>query len=117
MRDGPGLWGEPFFQVFRLRPGRPDEFWGNIDNALEQQVKIIENKKLVFTNTLGPNFRPSENPFFTAVITLEPHGTGTKYSALAMHKDEATRQSHEDMGFHVGWGMSLDQLVELAKQM
>jgi uncharacterized protein YndB with AHSA1/START domain len=80
-------------------------------------LEIIEHKKLVFTDSLGPDFRPSEHPFFTAVITLEPHGTGTKYSALAMHKDEATRHKHEEMGFHVGWGMCLDQLVELAKQM
>jgi uncharacterized protein YndB with AHSA1/START domain len=79
-------------------------------------LEIIEHKKLVFTNTLGPDFRPSENPFFTAVITLESHGTGTKYSALAMHKDEASRQQHEEMGFHVGWGMCLDQLVELVTQ-
>jgi uncharacterized protein YndB with AHSA1/START domain len=79
-------------------------------------LEVIENKKLVFTNALGPDFRPSADPFFTAVITLEPHGTGTKYSALAMHKDELSRQKHEEMGFHAGWGMCLDQLVELFKQ-
>ena len=52
---------------------------------------------------------------FTAVISLEAHGTGTKYTAKAMHKDEADRQKHDEMGFHVGWGICLDQLVALVK--
>jgi uncharacterized protein YndB with AHSA1/START domain len=76
-------------------------------------LEIIPNRKLVFTDALGADFRPNEKAFFTATILLEPHGTGTKYIAIAMHKDEATRQQHEDMGFHVGWGICLDQLVEL----
>jgi uncharacterized protein YndB with AHSA1/START domain len=78
-------------------------------------LEVIENRKLVFTDAISTGFRPSENPFFTAIITLEPHGSGTKYSAHAMHKDEANRQKHEEMGFHVGWGICLDQLVELVK--
>ena len=28
-------------------------------------------------------------PAFTAVITFEPHGQGTKYTATVMHQDEA----------------------------
>jgi uncharacterized protein YndB with AHSA1/START domain len=49
--------------------------------------------------------------------TYEPHGTGTKYSALAMHKDEESRNTHEQMGFSEGWGRALDQLVAHAKTM
>ena len=74
-------------------------------------LEVIENRKLVFTDAITSGFRPSENPFFTAIITLEPHGSGTKYSAHAMHKDEASRQKHEEMGFHVGWGICADQLA------
>ena len=44
-------------------------------------------------------------------LSLEPHGLGTKYTALAMHRDEAGRKQHEQMGFHDGWGTALDQLV------
>lgn len=43
-------------------------------------LEIIENEKLVFTDALAPGYRPSVNPFFTAVILLEPHGEGTKYN-------------------------------------
>jgi uncharacterized protein YndB with AHSA1/START domain len=42
---------------------------------------------------------------------------GTKYTAVAIHKDEEGRKKHEEMGFHDGWGTVLDQLVALAKTM
>lgn len=53
----------------------------------------------------------------TAVISLQPHGIGTRYTALAMHRDEAGRKQHEEMGFHDGWGAALDQLVAIVKEM
>ena len=51
------------------------------------------------------------------MITLEPHGSGTKYTALAIHADEEGSAKHAEMGFHRGWGAALDQLVALAKRM
>jgi uncharacterized protein YndB with AHSA1/START domain len=48
---------------------------------------------------------------------LEPQGKGTKYTAIAIHKDEATRAKHVEMGFHEGWGKALDQLVEHVKSL
>jgi uncharacterized protein YndB with AHSA1/START domain len=86
-------------------------------------LEIVENEKLVWTNALEPGYRPArQSPqagdadlVFTAVITLEPHGTGTKYTAIAIHRDEAGRAKHEQMGFHEGWGAALDQLVALVK--
>jgi uncharacterized protein YndB with AHSA1/START domain len=47
---------------------------------------------------------------------MEPHGKGTKYSALAMHGDEADAKKHAQMGFHDGWGKALDQLVAYVKK-
>ena len=58
------------------------------------------------------------SPFaFSAVITLEPHARGTRYTALAIHADEAGRAQHAEMGFEQGWGAALDQLVALVKSM
>ena len=74
-------------------------------------LEIVENRKLVCTDTLGPGYRPSLNPFMTVTITLESQGAGTKYSALVMHKDEESRKKHEEMGFYEGWSKALDQLV------
>lgn len=78
-------------------------------------LEIVPNEKLVFTDALAPGYRPSGQPFFTAIVTLEPTAKGTKYTAVAKHKDQAGRQQHEDMGFLEGWGLCLDQLVEVAK--
>jgi uncharacterized protein YndB with AHSA1/START domain len=84
-------------------------------------LEAIENEKLVWTAALKPGYRPQnaagDVPLFTAVILLEPHGTGTKYSAIAIHGDEVATKKHTDMGFHDGWGKALDQLVTLAKTM
>src|SRR6266540_2086087 len=75
-------------------------------------LEVVENERLVWTSALGPSFRPS-NPApdlpFTAVISVEPSGRGTKYSALAMHADRHTCTRHAEMGFHDGWGTALDQ--------
>ena len=88
-------------------------------------LEVVENQKLVWTNVLAPGYRPSSRPSddscvalaFTAVISLEPHGDGTKYTALVIHGDEGSRRKHEEMGFHDGWGKALDQLVALVRRM
>ena len=86
-------------------------------------LEIVVNEKLVWTDALLPGYRPSgkavsgEDLVFTAMILLEPHGNGTKYTAIAMHKDNADRKKHEEMGFHDGWGKMLDQLVAAVKSM
>jgi uncharacterized protein YndB with AHSA1/START domain len=78
-------------------------------------LEIVPNERLVFTDTLLPGYRPSENPFFTAILSLEPHGSGTRYTAIALHRDEAGRKKHEEMGFHQGWGTVVDQMVAYIK--
>lgn len=84
-------------------------------------LDIVPQRKLVWTDALEAGFRPSRHaahlPFrFTAAITLAPQGKGTKYTATVMHSDAASRDQHEAMGFHTGWGQVLDQLVELMKK-
>ena len=74
-------------------------------------LEIVPQRRLIFTDTLLPGFRPSPKPFFTGALLLEPIAKGTRYTAIALHGDEATRKQHEDMGFHHGWGTVLDQLV------
>lgn len=79
-------------------------------------LEAVENRRLVWTGALGPGFRPTGSDFpFTAIITMEPSGSGTRYRAVAMHGDPELKSRHEEMGFAEGWGAALDQLVELAK--
>lgn len=83
-------------------------------------LEVIKNERLVWTNMLEAGFRPavvsstcgaSVDFKFTAVVSLEAHGKGTKYTALVMHGDEADCKQHSDMGFEQGWGVALDQMV------
>lgn len=88
-------------------------------------LEVIEYRKLIWTSVLEPGYRPAKlsavseldcaDLAFTAVLSLEPVDGGTRYSALALHRDESDRKRHEDMGFHDGWGKALDQLVEHAR--
>lgn len=78
-------------------------------------LEVVPNRKLVWTDALLPGYRPAPEPFFTAMLTLEPSGNGTRYVATAIHGDEDSRRKHEAMGFHEGWGKALDQLIEHAK--
>ena len=86
-------------------------------------LEVVKNRRLVWTNALAPGFRPILNPpagesdfVFTAVVSMEPHGTGTRYTATVIHGDVATREKHEAMGFEHGWGLAFDQLVALAHE-
>ena len=74
-------------------------------------LEVVENELLVWTDALLPGWRPKEDGFMTAAILIEPYGNGTKYTAIAYHKNEADREKHEKMGFHEGWGTALYQLV------
>lgn len=78
-------------------------------------LEIVEHRRLVFTDALLPGFRPAEKPFFSAALLLEPLGQRTKYTAIAIHGTEASRKTHEEMGFHGGWGTVADQMVEYIK--
>lgn len=108
--------------IFRTVMRSPEgETFPNVGCYLE----IVENERLIWTNAVAPGYRPNESPaacpgvafYFTAVISLEPHGSGTKYSALVMHADASSRKRHEDMGFHDGWGAAFNQLIALTKTM
>ena len=79
-------------------------------------LDIIDGERIVFTNALLGGWRPAENPFMTAIITLRDHPQGTEYVAHVMHKNNADRTMHETMGFSDGWGTVADQLAKLVEK-
>lgn len=72
-------------------------------------------RRLVWTDALGPEFRPNAETFMTADITMEAIAGGTRYAALVRHKSADDRRKHEEMGFFEGWGTCLTQLDDLAR--
>lgn len=104
-----------------LRPGgggrtvmRPPE--GEDHISFGCYLEVVPNRRLIFTDAMTAGYRPAAKPFMTGIIDLVPEGTGTRYRAIARHADAATREQHEAMGFHQGWSIALDQLIELMKR-
>jgi uncharacterized protein YndB with AHSA1/START domain len=77
-------------------------------------LAVEPQQRLVWTDGLGPRFRPNAEAFMTVEITMEPAADGTRYRALVRHKSPEDRARHEAMGFFQGWGTCLTQLEKLA---
>jgi uncharacterized protein YndB with AHSA1/START domain len=78
-------------------------------------LAVDELERIVFTDTLVANWRPSAHPFMTAIITLGDHPDGTEYVARAVHGSAADRNTHAESGFHDGWGTVTKQLAQLVE--
>jgi uncharacterized protein YndB with AHSA1/START domain len=107
--------------IFRIRMVGPDGF--DTGHGIPGCVlEVVDDKKLVWTNAIGPGYRPNdmgegcESFPFTAIVTFEDAGNGkTSYRAVALHRNEADAKAHEQMGFEEGWGKCADQLAEVAR--
>lgn len=110
-------------KAFDLRPGGAfHTFMQGPDGGTSDNpgcfLEIIPGERLVFTSSLAAGWRPA-TPWLpmTAEISLSDEAGGTRYVARVMHPDRETRDKHETMGFHDGWGTVADQLAELAKSL
>lgn len=79
-------------------------------------LAVDDRERIVFTNALTGGWRPAEQPFMTAIITLKDHPMGTDYVAHVMHKSNADRNMHEELGFFDGWGTVIGQLAALVER-
>jgi uncharacterized protein YndB with AHSA1/START domain len=79
-------------------------------------LEVVENRRLVFTDAFTSAWVPSAKPFMVGDITFEDLGDGTtRYTAVARHWSVEDLKTHEQMGFHEGWGVAADQMTALAK--
>jgi uncharacterized protein YndB with AHSA1/START domain len=78
-------------------------------------LAIAAGEQIVFTTCLTSGWRPAEQPFITAIINISDHPLGTEYTAHVMHKSQADRNTHQDLGFYDGWGMVIEQLARLVE--
>lgn len=79
-------------------------------------LEVIPGRKLVFTDAFVSAWEPSGNAFMVATLTFEDIGDGrTRYTARVTHWTAETREAHEKMGFHEGWGIATTQLEALAR--
>lgn len=93
---------------------------GEMDGGAGCVLEAVPETRMVWTSALAPGFAPNPAPdegafHFTAIMTLEPLADGgTRYTATALHADDAARATHAAMGFDQGWGSAADQLSALA---
>jgi uncharacterized protein YndB with AHSA1/START domain len=79
-------------------------------------LEVIPNEKLVFTDTYTAGWKPSPEPFMTAILTFADAGPGrTLYRAVARHRTAETAKQHAEMGFYDGWGTVVTQLEDYAQ--
>ena len=79
-------------------------------------LDVVPGRKLVFTDAYTGDWMPREGaPFMTAVITFEPEGGKTRYTATVRHWSDEDVKKHDAMGFYQGWGICADQLETLAQ--
>ena len=91
---------------------------GEVSDNAGSFVEVVPLSRIVFTSLMTEGWRPA-TPWmaFTAAISLADEGPGTRYVANVMHPDQATRDRHEELGFFQGWGLCIDQLEALARQL
>lgn len=103
-----------------VRPGGACNTTFDVDGTVMENngvyLEVIPNEKLVFTDTYTAGWKPSAEPFMTAIVTFEDLGDGrTRYTAVARHRNAEAAKSHSDMGFQDGWGTVATQLEAYAQ--
>ncbi|MCV2869738.1 SRPBCC family protein [Defluviimonas sp. WL0002] len=79
-------------------------------------LEIVPQEKLVFTDAYTEGWKPSPDPFMTAILMLsDSDDGGTVYTAIARHRSAETAEAHKAMGFYDGWGTVATQLEDYAK--
>ena len=84
-------------------------------------LEVVPGERIVNTNAFTAGWQPkgrmdSDCDFpCVSIITFEPEGNGTRYTARVRHWTEEAVKAHEAMGFEPGWTMVAAQLAALAE--
>ena len=115
----PKAWGRVSRAEMDLRPGgifSIDIAMGDGQESpnLGRFLEVVPMERLVWTSMLFPGYRPAvfDDIPITAIVTMEPAGTGTRYVFTALHRDEADLETNKSSGFYQGTAIAVDQLVE-----
>ena len=77
-------------------------------------LEVVPPQRLVWTSMLFPGYRPAvfDDIPITAIVTMQPEGSGTRYVFTALHRSEADLETNKASGFYQGTEMAIDQFVE-----
>lgn len=80
-------------------------------------LEVVTGERLVFTDAYVEAWVPSAAPYMTAIVSFADEGRGTRYEARVRHWSAEAMKSHEERGFHDGWGKAADQLEAVARRL
>ena len=115
----PKAWGRVSRTEMDVRPG--GIFRIDIATADGHEVpnlgcflEALPLERLVWTSMLFPGYRPAvfDDIPITAIVTMAPVGTGTRYVLTDLHRDEADLEKNKASGFYQGTEIAVDQFVE-----
>jgi len=114
----PKAWGRVARVEMDLRPGGAFAIDIAVANGPEVPnlgcfLEVVPMERLVWTSMLFPGYRPAvfDDVPITAIMTLAPEGTGTRYVFTALHRNEADVAANQESGWKEGTEIALDQLV------
>lgn len=114
----PRAWGRVARAEMDVRPG--GIFRIDIANAEGQEfpnlgcfLDVVPRERLVWTSMLFPGYRPAifDDIPITAIVTMKPEGTGTRYVFTALHRDAGDCEKNKESGWQQGTDIALDQFV------
>jgi uncharacterized protein YndB with AHSA1/START domain len=120
----PKAWGRVARAEMDVRPG--GIFSLDIAGADGQEfpnlgcfLDVVPMERLVWTSMLFPGYRPAvfDDIPITAIVAMEPMGSGTRYVFTALHRDEADLEKNKASGFYQGTEIAVDQLVAHVRSM
>jgi uncharacterized protein YndB with AHSA1/START domain len=76
-------------------------------------LDVVPMERLAWTSMLFPGYRPAvfDDIPITAIVTMRPEGTGTRYVFTALHRNAADLATNMESGFHQGTEIAVDQFV------
>jgi len=114
----PKAWGRVARAEIDLRPGGIISIDIAVGDGREVPnvgcvLEAIPMQRLVWTSMLFPGYRPAvfDDIPITAIMTMKPEGSGTRYVFTALHRDEGDLEKNKASGFYQGTEIAIDQFV------
>jgi len=114
----PKAWGRVAHAEMDVRPGGIFRIDIAVENGdvvpnLGCVLDAVPMERLVWTSMLFPGYRPAvfDDVPITAIMTMAPEGSGTRYVFTALHRNEADLAANRESGWLEGTQIALDQLV------
>ena len=114
----PRAWGRVARAELDLRPGGIFSIDIAVGDGREVPnvgcvLDVVPMERLVWTSMLFPGYRPAvfDDIPITAIMTMQPEGTGTRYVFTALHRDASDYEKNRESGWEEGTNIAFEQFV------